>query len=184
MKLSLAAAGLLLACTLVWAEPPVELTAIEEKYDRSKLGHDETARQEYVMDLARLRFNFIAKKSGGLWWKWVDAEIIRHPAPPDTAIFSSLRLGVWHSPRHDYTYKANGTWKMTDGGTDDPAATHGLWSIKGNRYTDYVPGADSDTQPYTLILADNENFIFTDGTHLFFEKRTLGKGLPLRRDGT
>jgi hypothetical protein len=182
MKILLAVLVLAGITTFSRADDPPELKALEdEKTTMHGLGHD-----HYIMDLARLRFDLIRQKADDWRWQAVDQEIIRNPVPTnsDSKALSALRLGVWHSPRHDYTYKADGTWKMTDGGSDDPDATHGLWSIKGNRYTDYVPGADSDTQTYTLILADRENFIFTDGTHLFFEKRTLGKGLPLRRDGT
>jgi hypothetical protein len=166
------------------ADAPPELKTIEARYDPAALTKDEALREKYIMELSALRMKIARANEDG--WQEVDHEIAQHPAPADgySRALSIVRLGVWHSPRHDYTYKADGTWKMTDGGSDDPDATHGVWSIKGNRYTDYVPGAESDTQTYTLILADKENFIFTDGTHLFFEKRTLGKGLPLRRDGT
>lgn len=184
MRILLAALVLGGTAVISRADAPPELKAIEARYDQAALAKDEALREKYIMELSTLRMKFARANQDG--WQEVDHEIARHPAPVngDSHALSALRLGVWHSPRHDYTYKADGTWKMTDGGSDDPDATHGVWSIQGNRYTDYVPGADSNTQTYTLILADKENFIFTDGAHLFFEKRTLGKGLPLRRDGT
>ena len=172
------------AAMICRADAPPELKAIEARYDQPALAKDEALREKYILELSTLRMKIAQANEDG--WQEVDHEIAQHPAPAngDSQALSKMRLGVWHSPRHDYTYKANGTWKMTDGGSDDPDATHGLWSIKGNRYTDYVPGADSDTQTYTLILIDHEYFIFADKDTIFYEKRTLGKGLPLRRDGT
>jgi hypothetical protein len=160
------------------------LKAIEARYDQGALTKDEALRQKYIMELSTLRMKIARADEDG--WQEVDHEIAKHPAPAngDSHALSALRLGLWHSSRHDYTYKANGTWKMTDGGEDDPDATHGVWSIQGNRYTDYATEADSDTGTYTLILLDHENFIFADNDTIFYEKRTLGKGLPLRRDGT
>jgi hypothetical protein len=158
-----------------------ELKALEAKYDASKLDHDDAARQNYVIKLCRLRFKLIM--AGRDDWQAVDAEIIRHPVAQDSdrTALAKLRLGVWHSPRHDYRYEPNGTWRMVDGGQEDPDATHGTWSIKGAQYTDVAAGEDPPPA-YTIVLADKENFIFTDGIHLFFLKRTLGKGLPIRRD--
>jgi hypothetical protein len=183
MKTLLAACWLATAPVLLHAGAPAELTALEAKYDQTKFAYDEASRQKYVMDLCRLRFKFVM--AGGNEWQEVDAEIIRHPAPrkSDSEALSKLRLGDWHSSRHDYRFEIDGTWRMREGGQDDPDATHGNWSIKGAQYSEMFAADDgASATTYTIILADAENFIFTDGTHLFFEKRTLGKGLPIRRD--
>jgi hypothetical protein len=184
MKILIAVLLLGVTAMISRADAPPELKAIEARYDQGALSKDEALREKYIMELATLRMKFAAANVDG--WQEVDHEIEQHPAPADadSKALSLLRLGVWHSPRHDYTYKADGTWKMTDGGSDDPDATHGVWSIKGNRYADFVPGAGSENQTYTLILATKETFIFADKDAIFYEKRTLGKGLPLRRDGT
>jgi len=172
------------AAMICRADAPPELKAIEARYDQGALAKDEGLRQKYIMELATLRMKFARANQDG--WQEVDHEVAQHPAPAngDSHALSALRLGLWHSPRHDYTYKADGTWKMTDGGSDDPDATHGTWSIEGNQYTDEAMDAAAWPEHYALILVTKENFIFADKDTIFYEKRTLGKGLPLRRDGS
>lgn len=180
MKVLLAAGCLALAPVLLHAAAPAELTALEAKYDQPRFAYDDGYREKYVMDLARLRFKLVAEGRDG--WQEVDAEIIRHPVPgkSDNIALSKLRLGEWHSSRHDYRFDRNGTWRMND---DAETTTHGTWSIKGAQYVETFAAEDgASATTFTLILADKENFIFTDGTHLFFEKRTLATGLPIRRD--
>ena len=65
---------------------------------------------------------------------------------------------------------------------NDPEATNGTWSIRGNQYSDKDASGTETT--YTIILLDAENFIFTapGSPDLFFEKRSLHGGFPLRRD--
>lgn len=182
MKSLLAAGFLFMAASLLHAAP-AELTALEAKYDQAKFAYDDASRAKYVMDLCKLRFQLIM--AGRDDWPAVDAEIIKHPVPrnSDSVALSKLRVGTWHSSRHDYRFEINGTWRMRDGGVEDPDATHGNWSIKGAQYSETFAGEDgASATTFTIVLADEENFIFTDGTNLFFEKRTLGKGLPIRRD--
>jgi hypothetical protein len=169
--------------TLVHAGEPEELQALEAKYARtqSDLATDpESNRAHYVMELARLRFRMASE--GDPDWQAVDREIIRHPVPADAnpAILAHLRLGQWHSSRHDYLFESDGTWRMND---DPETTTHGTWSIRGAQYSEMFVGDEgASARTFTLILVDSENFIFTDGTHLLFETRTLGTGLPIRRD--
>jgi hypothetical protein len=182
MKILVIAVLLAVGSLALRADDPAELKSVESRYDTTKFATDEASRAKYILELARLRFKLLE----GPWQK-VDAEIKRHPVPAnsDSAALSRLRLGVWHSSRHDYRFKPDGTWRMIDD-DDDPDATEGGWSIKGNRYaedaiTDVGPLTGA-TPPYIIILLDKENFIYTDGPNLYFEKRTLGKGLPIRRD--
>jgi hypothetical protein len=167
---------LAMGATFALADGIPQLIAIQQKYNAAELKKNEPLRERYIMDLAKLRFTLL----NGPWQK-VDAEIEQHPAPAnsDSADFSKLRLGVWHSPRHDYRYKADGTWRMID---DEENTTHGTWSIKGNSYDEHAAADIAQPESYTIILLNAEYFIFTDGNALFIEKRTLGKGLPLRRD--
>lgn len=181
MKAVLAIALLGLAAARLQAgSAPPELETLEARYGPSLAAGDEHAREDYVLALARLRFQFLAEGNEG--WREVDREIIRHPSRRDfdPIDFLKLRVGQWHSPRHDYLYRADGTWKMDDPGG---ALPHGTWSLTRAQYSEtFVDDRGVSATTYTLILAGPENFIFTDGTHLFFEKRTLGMGLPIRQD--
>jgi hypothetical protein len=183
VKAVLATILLGITATLLRAGDPEELKALEAKYAQSQsdLATDpEANRAHYVMELARLRFRMLAE--GDPDYQAVDREIIRHPLPADSnpAVLSHLRLGQWHSSRHDYLFDADGTWRMND----DPATTtHGTWSIQGTQYSEmFVSDEGASARTFTLILVDPENFIFTDGTHLLFETHTLGAGLPIRQD--
>jgi hypothetical protein len=157
---------------------PPDLQALEARSSQSLTTGDEQAREYYIMDLARLRFRFISEGDEG--WRDVDREIIRHPfrGDLDPIDFLKLRVGQWYSSRHDYLYKADGTWKMDDPGG---ALPHGTWSLERGQYSEtFADDQGVSATTYTLILADPENFIFTDGTHLFFEVRNLDAGLPVR----
>ncbi len=183
MKAVLATILLGITATLLRGDDPEELQALETKYAQAQadLATDpEANRAHYVMELARLHFRLASE--GDPDCQAVDREIIRHPLPADSnpAALAHLRLGEWHSSRHDYLFDSDGTWRMND----DPATTtHGTWSIKGTQYSEmFVSDEGASARTFTLILVDTENFIFTDGTHLLFETRSLDAGLPIRRD--
>jgi hypothetical protein len=181
MKVLLPLLGLLVFMTSVShaAEPP-PLQAVMKRYDQTRLNQDEGLREKYILELAALRWKLSSHDQDG--WQKVDAEIRRHPVIAGTAGFSKARLGKWISPRHDYLYRANETWTLTDGG-DDPDNTHGTWSIKGTLYSDVATGEETPRH-YTVLLLDAENFIYADDQTVFYEQRPGGTGLPLRRDGS
>jgi len=54
-----------------------------------------------------------------------------------------------NSPRHDYLYRADGTWTMLPA---DPDTTHGTWRIDGNQYFDTAATDPPQTSQYTIIL--------------------------------
>ncbi|HUB66833.1 MAG TPA: hypothetical protein VL981_05045 [Candidatus Methylacidiphilales bacterium] len=166
-------------------DSPPELKVIEARYSPAHFAQNESLRQKYITELAILRWRLARQDKPG--WEAVDAEIERYPAPAnlDEKALAQKRIGWWHSPRHDYLFRANGTWVMDD--PNDPEATHGTWSIRGNHYTESAAG-ETKPRPYTIILFDAENFIFADADpglayqSLYYEKRSLHGGLPLRRD--
>jgi hypothetical protein len=84
-------------------------------------------------------------------WQAIDAEIKEHPAPKDSdsKALSRLILGKWESPRHDYLYRADGTWTMLPA---DPDTTHETWRIDGNQYFDTAATDPPQTSQYTIIL--------------------------------
>ena len=84
------------------------LGALERvKRDYEKISHpNEADRSNYITRLVRLREKAVRAKTDE--WQAIDAEIKRHPAPSDadSAISSSLLVGQWQSPRHDYLFRA------------------------------------------------------------------------------
>jgi hypothetical protein len=134
-----------------------------------KIAHPgETARAAYITRLIRLREEAARRKTDA--WQAIDAEIKQHPAPidSDSAVLSSLRVGEWESPRHEYLYRADGSWTMTP---VEPDATRGTWRIEGNRYLETVATEPPRSLRYTIILMTKHDFVFTDGEIVFYETR-------------
>ncbi len=107
----------------------------------------------------------VAKSDG---WQAVEAEIIRHPAPAhsDSKALSKALVGAWSTSRHDYFYRADGTWKMREG------VLEGTWSIKGNKLHErWLNPSSVQPQDYTIILIDSDYLIMTEGTDLFIYTR-------------
>jgi len=155
---------LLLLVSVTVAEEPKELSNARAKYEHQKPS--EAARVQYILELKALRDKWAAADKGELKWKLADDEVKKHPVPAsvDTAVLKKLFVGRWRSPRHDYQYRANGSWVMLPVEED---ATHGSWKIKGNQYW-------SDDRKYTILLLDEKHFIFTDGEVVFYESRLAG----------
>lgn len=78
------------------------------------------------------------------------------PKNVDAAALRKNIVGHWTSPRHEYTYKANGNWTMTDGGTT------GTWEIKGNKFL-----SDGEN-PETIITISPKYFIYFDAQSVYF----------------
>src|SRR5262249_7300918 len=101
-------------------------------------------------------------------WQAIDAEIKQHPAPADAKALSQRLVGEWQSPRHEYLYRADGTWTMLP---EDPQTTHGTWRIEGNQYINTAATDPANTIQYTIILITKRDFVFTDGEIVFYETR-------------
>ena len=180
MKVAAAAWFVALCFVPAHAGVPPELKALRADYEAARFTSGASSRDKYILDLSHLRFQLLREGRGGL--EEVDAEIIRHPVPgnADSAELAKQRVGVWHSTRHDYRFEVNGTWRMID---DPQTTTHGTWSIIGAQYSETFAGDDGvSATTFKIILADGQNFIFTDGTHLFYQVRSLSGGLPIGRD--
>jgi hypothetical protein len=139
------------------------------KRDYEKISHpNEAARSNYITRLVRLREKAARAKTDE--WQAIDAEIKRHPAPSDadSAISSSLLVGQWESPRHDYLFRADGTWTMLP---EEEHVTHGRWRIEGNQYFLTSAMEPPETSPYTIILITKNDLVFTDQTAVFYEER-------------
>lgn len=131
----------------------------------------EADRQNYLLELSKLRES-LAQNAGSEDCFKVDAEIRRHPAPEDTKGYTKLMVGKWSSPRHEYIYRADGTWSMLP---EEEGTTRGSWRIEGNRFFNQADCESGDTSAYTIILLTNDIFIFTDGKTVFYEERILGR---------
>jgi hypothetical protein len=124
--------------------------------------------RNYITRLIRLREKAVRARTDE--WRAIDTEIKRHPAPSDadSKIFSSLLVGQWESPRHDYLYRADGTWTMLP---EEKDVTHGRWRIEGNQYFSTAATEPPETSQYTIILITKKDLVLTDQTGVFYETR-------------
>ena len=157
---------LLFACTGLFAEEPEGLAEAKKSF-ASLLNPTEADRQSYITELAKLR-EALARKADSEDCFKVDAEIRRYPAPEDTKCYTTLMVGKWSSPRHEYIYRADGTWSMLP---EEEGTTRGRWRIQGNRFMSSADIEPADTRTYTIILLTKDNLIFTDGETVFYEER-------------
>jgi hypothetical protein len=147
------------------------LRALDElKRSYGKNSHpSEAARTDYITRLVRLREEAADRNTDA--WKAIDVEIRDHPAPIDSnsKALSARLVGKWESPRHDYLYRADGTWTMLPA---EPDIAHGTWRIEGNQYLDTHSSEPEQTTRYTIILISKRDFVFTDKDIVFYETRT------------
>jgi len=160
-----------LLATNLFATEPQELRAAKERFKRSS-HPSEADRQRYIVGLAALRDKFAQARQTSDW-QAIDAEIRRHPAPraSDSNALSKILVGKWASPRHEYLFRADGTWTMLPEIIDGFKSTHGKWRIEGNQYFDTAEVDPPETRQYTIILLTSHDFIFTDGEVVFYETR-------------
>jgi hypothetical protein len=156
----------LIACAGAPRAEPQELAAAKRNF-ASLPNPTEADRQRYITELAKLRDSLARKETSEDCFK-VDAEIRRHPAPEDAKGYTTLMVGKWSSPRHEYLYRADGTWSMLP---EEEGTTRGSWRIEGNRFFNQADCESGDTSANTILLLTKDNFIFTDGKTVFYEER-------------
>jgi hypothetical protein len=138
--------------------------------DYEKASHPgEAARSNYITRLVRMREAAARAKSDE--WQAIDTEIKSHPAPEDSdsKTLASHIVGEWQSPRHDYLYRADGTWTLLP---VEEGILHGSWRVEGNQYFDTNASEPPQTRQYTIILVTKKDFVFTDQAYVFYETRT------------
>lgn len=155
-----------IACAGASGAEPQELAAAKRNF-ASLPNSTEADRQRYITELAKLRDALARRETSEDCFK-VDAEIRRHPAPENTEGYTKLMIGKWSSPRHEYIYRADGTWSMLP---EEEGTTRGRWHIKGNRFFSSADIEPDDSRAYTILLLTKDNFIFTDGETVFYEER-------------
>ena len=166
--------GFVVAAAAAWpfaisAEQPDRgrtLGAFEKsKRDYAKISRpSEADRADYITRLVRLRDK--AEKTD--LWQAIGDEIKRHPAPVDNKTLSSRVVGRWDSPRHEYLYRADGTWTMLP---EEPDITHGRWRIEGNQYFSTAAIEPAKESQFTIILITEKYFVLSDEEGVFYETR-------------
>ena len=126
------------------------------------LHASDASREDRVREIVRRR-EVAARQGKTREWQACDAQLRALPVPADPGM-SARMPGKWRSPRHDYLYRADGTWVMLPQEAD---ATHGSWKIKGNRLVE-------ETGAYTIILLDKHSLVYSDGETVFYRTR-LGR---------
>jgi hypothetical protein len=160
-------ATLLVAC-VNWCSATDPDGLVQVKHQFAQLPDPtEADRQNYLLELSKLRES-LAHNAGSEDCFKVDEEIRRHSAPEDTKGYTKLMVGKWRSPRHEYIYRADGTWSMLP---EEEGTTRGRWRIEGNRFMSSADIEPADTRTYTIILLTKDNLIFTDGKTIFYEER-------------
>ena len=152
--------------------PPLQAAKIRYQQALQRGGNPELARQKYLDQLVEIRSGW-PRTQADKDFDALDTEVSSHPLPENTSSAKSHRLlvGRWRSPRHDYLYRANGTWTMLPAREYGIQAPHGTWRVDGRYYFDKSEGGPSETK-YTILLLDRKNFVFTDGGEFpFYEKR-------------
>ncbi len=133
-------------------------------------AHEETDRVALLSKLIKRRAA-LASAGKTLELQACDTQIKRHPAPADADPAETGRrlAGKWHSPRHDYFYRADGTWTLIPAEQGD---LHGRWRVDGNRL-EIASGYEGSltTEKYVLILITGRDLVFADGETVFFETR-------------
>jgi hypothetical protein len=93
-------------------------------------------------------------------------EVMHQAAVP--ANYSTLIVGKWRSPRHDYIYYSDGTWRMAP-----PATTHGTWHIEGKTLYESTPieNGEKIEESYEIVSLTSEKLVFkTPGTTFEMER--------------
>jgi hypothetical protein len=149
------------------AEEPKELRDAQIEFQAHP---SKGARIHYITQLARLRQRLVRAHEDG--WQAVDAEVVRHPLPADVDSQSLAKqlVGKWVSPRHDYLFRAGGTWIMLPEVIDGMKSTHGTWRIEGTKFFQDFPGNPPDPGN-TIILLNATDFIFSTHVSPYYMKR-------------
>jgi len=135
------------------------LEAAKAEYEAS--SRDEAARLRYVTKLAEMDAQMTphimhnpdldAKEAYANQAATIGEELARHPMPRnvDSRKLSQLLVGEWSSPRHVYSFRADGTYGVGDDQRDK-------WRIEGNEYID-------DVSRGPIVLLDRNYFIYACG---------------------
>ena len=150
------------------AAEPKELADAHRKFE--SLQHPtEADRARYITRLVRLRESFTRRDADKMFA--IDKEIVRHPmpVPSDPHELAKLIVGKWTSPRHQYLYRADGTWTMLPEFDQGYQATHGIWHVEGNQFSQGTSAADASHE--TIILLNSADFVWSTRVAPYYMRR-------------
>ena len=140
------------------AAEPQKLVDAHGKFD--SLQHPtEADRVGYITQLVRLREPLPRQDADKMLA--IDKEIMRYPmpTPSDSLALAKLIVGKWTSPRHQYLYRADGTWTMLPEFIEGEKTTHGVWRVEGNQFSQGQ--SNEDASPETIILLTDTDFVWS-----------------------
>jgi len=140
------------------AAEPQELVDARRKFD-SLQQPTEADRVRYITQLVRLRESLTRQDADKMLA--IDKEIMRHPmpTPSDSHELAKLIVGKWTSPRHQYLYRADGTWTMLPEFIGGEKTTHGVWHVEGHEFSQGQSNADA--LPETIMLLTATDFVWS-----------------------
>ncbi|CAN5589067.1 hypothetical protein BH09VER1_BH09VER1_40790 [soil metagenome] len=148
------------------------------KHIFAKSDKSEAARTAYVATLASIFHHEVVEhirtnRGNADLVETLSLELGQYPAPKnsDSKAFTKLLVGRWQSPRHIYLFRNDGTWRLAP----KDGTTHGTWHIKGNQFTQSYHSKDNPSNDSkateTIILLNQEYFVFGDTRGVYFEYR-------------
>jgi hypothetical protein len=161
-----------LSCAIISSgDEPKRLTELRQRFHA--LQHrSEADRVRYITALVRLRESFTRADSEKM--KAIDAEVINYPIPEDvdSAALRERIVGDWTSPRHQYVYRADGTWTMRPEFIDGEKTTHGVWHIEGNKFFQHATVQSPETeQGETIIIVTDTDFVWSTRVAPYYMRR-------------
>jgi hypothetical protein len=149
------------------AAEPMKLQELRREYQSLK-HPNEPDRVRYITRLVRFRESFTRADADMMFA--IDKEIIRHPmpAPADPQLAKKI-VGKWTSPRHQYLYRADGTWTMLPEFIDGQKSTHGIWRVDGNQFSQGMSEADAERE--TIILLTSTDFVWSTRVAPYYMRR-------------
>ncbi len=150
------------------AAEPKELGDARREFESLK-NPTESDRMRYITRLVRLRESFT--RADAEMMLAIDKEVIRHPmpVPPGPNELRRRVIGKWTSPRHQYLYRANGTWTMLPEFIDGEKSTAGTWSIEGNQFIQNFKNSPGSHEEIILLTATD--FVWSTKTAPYYLRR-------------
>ena len=150
------------------AAEPKELTDARREFESLQYP-TEADRIHYVTRLVRLRETFTRRDAEMMFA--IDKEVIRHPmpVPADPHELTKRIVGRWTSPRHQYLYRANGTWTMLPEFINGEKSTAGTWSIEGNQFIQSFKNSPGSHEEIILLTATD--FVWSIRTAPYYMRR-------------
>ena len=150
------------------SDEPERLTELRQRFHA--LQHPtEADRVRYITALVRLRETFTRADSDKMGA--IDAEVINYPIPEDvdSAALRKRIVGHWSSPRHQYLYRADGTWTILPEFIEGVKSTAGTWSIEGNRFIQNFKNSPGSHEEIILLTATD--FVWSTRVAPYYMRR-------------